>query len=432
MHGIQANNSILEEDNAGREREMKQMKAIGIDVLRLTFSWKRVATNSAFCSTQTVAQLEDHTNACYDWTLYDDVVTRAEKHGMTTLASIYQVPTWVLGVDDKYYVGATSADFDAVSARWAAFSKASATRYKKGSANGYIPYFTVGNEPNSGFFWHHSPNDRFAYSGTLAAKRYAQLYVAAARGIRDASPTAKIAPGPTGPKGSVAPVTFMNVTIPEMQRLGGTGLVDAWSHNPYPPSFRGPRTGKTKPPYLYIGNLNTLFKTLDKYSITKRKPVWATEFAYQTNPPDKTLGISFSAQATFLAEVYDLLAAQSRVHMGFWYVFRDNTIASDWQSGLQTSKGKKKESYSMYARPISRSVDSVKPGKSVRIWGASAVDPASARIMYSYDKRKWKRAPKEKALGNGTRAVVMKPSMTVYYRVTDAKGSGPMRAVKVR
>lgn len=249
---------------------------------------------------------------------------------------------------------------------------------------------------------------------------------------REASPTAKISAGPTGPQGSVAPITFMNIAIPEMQRLGGNGLLDAWSHNPYPPSVRGPRTGKTKPPYIYIGNLSALVKTLDSYSMTKRKPVWATEFAYQTNPPDKNLGISYSLQATFLAEVYDMLASTSRVQMGFWYVFRDNTLDSDWQSGLQNSKGKKKDSYSMYARPISRSTESVKPGKSVRIWGASAVDPRSARIMYSYDKRKWKRAPKEKALGNGTRAMVMSPSKTVYYRITDAKGSGPMRGVKVR
>lgn len=431
MHGIQANNSILEEDAAGREKEMRQMAGAGIDILRVTFSWKRVATGAA-CSTQTPTQLEDPANACYDWSLYDDVVTRAEKHKMQVLASVYQVPQWVLGSGDHYYVGATQADFDKVAERWAAFTKAAATRYSKGASNGFIRYWSIGNEPNSGFFWHEAPNDRFAFTNSVVPKRYAQLFVAAARGIRDVSPEAKIAAGPTGPKGTLAPVTFINATVAEMQKRGGAGLLDAWAHNPYPPGTRGPRTSKTKPPYLFINELPTLFRTLDRHAMTRRKPVWATEFAYQTNPPDRTLGVSYALQATFLAEVYDILATSGRVEMGFWYVFRDNTVKSDWQSGLLDSRSRKKESYAMYGRPISRSAESIRAGKSVRIWGASAIDPASARIMYSFNKRTWRRTPGERAMRNGTRQVTIRPSATVYYRIQDAKGAGPIRMVRVR
>lgn len=434
--GMQANNTLLVADPGKSEEAMDDLDDANVQVVRLTLSWNRVAGNAAACTSATASQLSNHNHACYDWTTYDALISSAERHGILVLASIYQVPQWVNGNSSPYYVGSSSRAFKRTSSLMAAFSSAAATRYKPGSTIGRVHYYTVGNEPNSAHFWRPM--------NSSAPQRFAYMYTQSAKAIRKADPRATIAAGPTGPKGSIPPASFIRQTVPHMAKYGARGYLDAWAHNPYPGSNRGPRYGTRGNGILRTHNLDELFRALDSQSLTKRKPVWATEFSYQTNPPDR-IGVSQATQATFLADIFDILHSNRRVQLAFWYVFRDNTTPTDWQSGIRDASGRNKSSYAMWNRPVSRTTvgrvdgrrqaviaDRVSRGATVRVWGASLAAPGTQSLQYSTDGQTFRRLPNGRNRGSGVSTGTVTAVRTFWVRVEDSRGTGPALRVTVR
>jgi hypothetical protein len=114
------------------------------------------------------------------------------------------------------------------------------------------------------------------------------------------------------------------------------------------------------------------------------------------------------------------------VQLVIWYVFRDNKVDMDWQSGIVYAKGKKKPSYTMYQRPISLSATSIKKGKIVTVWGASTRYKGTQRIEFSYNgKRGWKKLAKQtRDNRNGSVTARVRPATSVWFRVRDSKGPG--------
>jgi hypothetical protein len=427
--GVQSNNTALTGDPLTTEIALDDMSQLGVKILRITLSWNRVASGN--CAKQSYRALESDTNACYNWGYLDTLVTKARAHKITVLASIYEVPKYASGRNDIYFMGTSQRQFEKLVKYYAAFAKAAATHYKPGSPNGYIKYWTVLNEPNSATFW--KPHNK------TVPKRFAYAYSKVARAIRSVGRTFKIAPGPTGPKSTTKPADFIHVTQPWLKRYlaaspGPKSLMNGWAHNPYPKNKLAPRNRTAYAnPSIGINNLSVLFRTLDAAPVTRGLPVWATEFSYQTNPPDKRFGISLLNQATYLAEIYDILSTSGRVELGTWYVLHDPVGEPDWQSGFKTSKGVKKPAWAMYQRPISRSVTRVKKKGRVRIWGKSNVSSSTAQIQWSKNGRTgWVRVPRQHRKTDKTMYVNVGLTSARFFRVKDSKGVGPIRKVSVR
>ena len=64
------------------------------------------------------------------------------------------------------------------------------------------------------------------------------------------------------------------------------------------------------------------------------KPIWLTEYGYQSNPPDTFLGVPPKRQARLLSLAAMRAWRLPRVTMLFQYLYRDEAVLSRFQTGL--------------------------------------------------------------------------------------------------
>ena len=80
------------------------------------------------------------------------------------------------------------------------------------------------------------------------------------------------------------------------------------------------------------------------------KPVWITEYGYQTNPPDSVFGVSPAKQALYMKQAFGIARANPRIQLMLWFLLKDEPNLSGWQSGLMTVSGKHKPAYNAFRR----------------------------------------------------------------------------------
>jgi hypothetical protein len=112
----------------------------------------------------------------------------------------------------------------------------------------------------------------------------------------------------------------------------------------------------------------TLDRLIDetKSVFGSRTRIWLTELGYQTNPPDKILGVTWAKQARFVAEAQRRAYEASRVDVLVQYLVRDEPKLGAWQSGLETVAGKVKPSMSSFTLPLAQVSRS---GLATKVWG---------------------------------------------------------------
>jgi hypothetical protein len=163
------------------------------------------------------------------------------------------------------------------------------------------------------------------------------------------------------------------------------GLFDAtgWAHHPY--AFEAPprRHDPVRDDVVMadLGRLtHTLDAVLDRYGRLRELPIYLTEYGYQTNPPDHTVGVSWSRQAAYLAEGEYLAFRNPRVAaMSQFLLVDDGPLrrfpADDprywgaFQTGLVTYQGKRKTAYDAYKRPIYVGPRRARKGGRFRVFG---------------------------------------------------------------
>ena len=127
----------------------------------------------------------------------------------------------------------------------------------------------------------------------------------------------------------------------------GLRTFDAWAHHPYygNPSST-PATKKVGPRAVELGNIDKLIGQVTK--LYGRKPMWITEYGYQTRPPDQFFGVSWAKQAQYLQQAYDIARANPRIDLFTWFLLDDSADPDGWQSGLITVKGKHKPAFAVF------------------------------------------------------------------------------------
>jgi hypothetical protein len=105
------------------------------------------------------------------------------------------------------------------------------------------------------------------------------------------------------------------------------------------------------------------------------KPLWVTEFGYESNPPNTTAGTpSLATQARWLDESFYEFWREG-VSTVFWYLIRDQTgsFAINYFSGVYFHNGRAKPSLRAYRFPLV-----VMPnGRSGQVWG---IAPATGKV----------------------------------------------------
>jgi hypothetical protein len=296
----------------------------------------------------------------YDWSSYDRTVNYAAQYGIKVVFSILGTPPWANGGKGANVVPRNPLDLQR-------FAAAAATRYSgtyKAHDGRQLPpvrHWLAWNEPNNPAFLR--PQYRKVGKRYIAQSPidYAKICNAISRGVSVTSIGAsKVACGVTGPRGNNEPTSSRPALSPlaflrGMKKAGATGF-DAYAHHPYygkptekpttppPPAKRG-----APPTAVTLGNISVLIKEVTRLYGNKR--IWVTEYGYQTNPPDKSFGVSPALQARYLTQAYGIMKKNPRIDMMLWFLLRDEArLQEGWQSGLLTASGARKPAFAAFQR----------------------------------------------------------------------------------
>jgi len=292
----------------------------------------------------------------YEWGIYDRLVLYASQYKIKVIFSIVGTPKWANGGKGYNVPPTNSADLKR-------FAYTAARRYGGSYQNAegvYLPavrHWLAWNEPNNPIFLRTQFKKVAGKFVIQSARDYAKICNAVVTGVKSTLFRGNlVACGVTGPRGnnspkapraSVSPLAFLRA----MKTAGAKGF-DAYAHHPY---SGGASQEPTKSPPLIkgkpgtaveLGNIDVLITELTR--LYGRKPLWITEFAVQTNPPDRTFGVSNLLQARYLAQAFALARKHPRIDMMLWFLLRDEAFLDGWQSGFFTAGGKKKPSFNAF------------------------------------------------------------------------------------
>jgi hypothetical protein len=361
--GINDEASTLYGDPTTAFATLSTLKA---QVLRVNMYWG--GTKYAVANKKP-ADATDPGDPAYNWSLYDRLVRYATQYNIQVVFSILFTPSWANGGKARNVAptsGKTLQDFAyAAAVRYSGFytpptwqqdptNSASAEPLPK------VSMWTAWNEPNNPI-WLAPQYKRVGKTWRVeSARQYAKICNAVYAGIHsvlispERGPVAnQVACGVTGPKGNDAPAT-KRASVDPLTFLGqakkfGMKTFDVYAHHPYSdlgdeaPSFVPKGKFKRR---IQMGNINLLLSLITK--LYGPKHLWITEYGYQTNPPDKTFGVSYANQAKYMQQAFALARKNPRIDMMLWFLVRDEPSLGGWQSGLATVTGKKKPAWNTF------------------------------------------------------------------------------------
>jgi Cellulase (glycosyl hydrolase family 5) len=312
----------LEHGPGTLDQRLAKLDGLGVHVVRFTLRWDQIA------HTQPTVPA-DPSDAAYDWTSADPVLAGLRANGIEVVLQLVGTPGWANGGKASNYVPTSSATFGA-------FATAAAHKYP------WVRQWVIWNEPNQ-VRWLR-PTAPTIYTIRLLNPAYAAIH-AAIKG-------AKVAGGGTAPRGStggVSPVAWITGMHAAHARL------DAYAHNPYPldPKRETPLTGGcvycTTVTMATIGRLVTLVGR----DFPKAR-IWLTEYGYQSNPPDRLLGVSLALQARYIGEGAYAAYRAPKVDMLIHFLYRDEPDLARFQSGLVTLTNGIKPASAAFRLPLAQ------------------------------------------------------------------------------
>ena len=310
------------------------LQQLGVGVVRLSIHWNAVAP------TEPKRALSANDPA-YRWDTYDSVLSGLRERGITPVVTLLGTPGWANGGSNANVAPRSAASF-------ADFAYAAAKRYS------FVRDWTVWNEPNQRLGLS-IPSPRLYVTRLLNP-----AYVAIHRANRHALVAGGVT-APRGNRGGVGPLAWIRGMKAAHAKL------DAYAHHPYPsrPGTETPFRGACSScDTITMANLDRLLREVRRDF--GAKPVWLTEYGYQTNPPDRVLGVSPALQAAYIGQSALRAYQEPGVTMLINFLVRDEPDVGRFQSGLFTVTGKPKPAASAYPFPLAQVTRS---GSRVVVWG---------------------------------------------------------------
>jgi Glycosyl hydrolase catalytic core len=333
----------------------------------------------------------DPTDPAYEWEPYDAAVLTASNRGVRVLFTISGTPWWANGGRDQNVAPQNMQ-------RLRDFAYAAANRYSghfrraDGIVLPRVSLWTAWNEPNiplglkpqwrriGGRWVVQSARDYARICNAI----YDGIHLTLLRGEQVACgvTTARGNNAPRTRRPSVAPIGFLRAV-----KAAGLRNFDAYAHHPYSgdPKLR-PAAKPRNPRAVTLGNIQKLVKEVTK--LYGPKPIWITEYGYETSPPDRIFGVAWARQATYLREAYGIARRNPRIEMLLWFLARDEARPTGWQSGFVSAGGRRKPAFYTFQRlaraarkhqvAMTRSVRGAKP-RGLRDLLRGAVGPGGYR-----------------------------------------------------
>jgi hypothetical protein len=282
-------------------QRLATFKRLGVPLVRFTLHWNEIARRRPKDATSP-------RDRAYDWRRPDRVLRGLRRYGLTPVVTLLGTPAWANGGRSPNFAPARPS-------RFSAFARAAARRYP------WVHYWLIWNEPNKPLW----------LKPTRAAIYVQHLLNPAYKAIHGVLPHAQVGGGVTAPRGGlggVAPVTWLHGMAAAHAKF------DAYAHHPYPlrPNETPSSGGCKNCPSITMATLPKLLILVRRYF--GPKPVWLTEYGYQTNPPDTFLGVSPKRQATLLSLAAMRAWRLPRVAMLIQYLYRDEPQLTRFQTGL--------------------------------------------------------------------------------------------------
>jgi hypothetical protein len=325
------------------------LRQLRTDVIRVNLYW-----GGRFgVASERPANATNPRDAAYDWTLYDRTVHFAAQYRMRVVFSIYGTPGWANG-----FRGLNRAPRNFTDLR--NFSYAAARRYSgayRGPDGRILPavkMWLAWNEPNNPVLLFPQYVRRGGRWVPQAARDYARICNAIYGGIHATSVRGeRVGCGVTAPKGNNAPASARPSISPlvflRAAKAGGMRRFDVYAHHPYYlRKSESPTTPSRDGNAITLANIGKLIREVQR--LYGRKQLWITEYGYQTNPPDRALGVSYATQARWLRQAFTIARRHPRIDMMVWFLLKDDTSRNGWQSGLLTATGRRKPAFDAFRR----------------------------------------------------------------------------------
>jgi hypothetical protein len=325
------------------DARLDRLQAIGVRIVRFSLQWSQIAKDEPATAT-------DPADPAYDWSADDAVLNGLRDRGITVVAQLVSTPAWANGGRGVNYAPTSPVAFGE-------FASAAAQRYP------WIRRWVIWNEPNQ-VIWLR-PTTPAIYTTRLLNPAY--------KAIHAVIPGALVAGGATAPRGAtngVSPIAWIE------GMHAAHALLDAYAQNPYPlnPKRETPLTGGCDHcTTVTMATIGRLVRVVEKDFGKAR--IWLTEYGYQTNPPDKVLGVSPSLQARYLAEGAWQAWRTPRVDMLLHFLYRDEPNIDRFQSGLVTLRNGTKPALHAFELPLAQTG---RHGARVALWGQLRA-PAAGR-----------------------------------------------------
>jgi len=327
------------------DSRLERLDSLGVKTVRFTLVWSEIAKQKPTSGT-------DPSDEAYDWSAFDPVMDGLRAHHVTPLITLWGSPKWANGGEAPNALPKTTAFGD--------FAYAAAKHYP------WVRMWTVWNEPNTRVF--SVPVSPSLYVKNLLNPAYAALH--------RANGANKVAGGVTSPRqtaSGMSPTAFA-----EGMRAAHAKL-DAYAANPYP----GTRVETPfHDPCSWCKTLNMSRLPQIRALVTRlfgaSKQLWLTEYGYQTNPPDRILGVSYAKQAQYIGEAALRVWEQPGATVLIQFLVQDEPSIGGWQSGLYTKSGVAKPARAAFALPLAQMSRS---GSSTVLWGQ--VRPGSGARPYT-------------------------------------------------
>ena len=317
--------------------------ALNVGFMRFDLQWAHMAVNKP----KNPRNVED---PAYFWAASDNFVTQAAQHGLQdrVMFTLWSSPKWASSLK----ASGSTADMPKIDA-WRAFVHVVATRYSgkytPPGATTPLPRvvsFETWNEPNASF----ALRPQIVNGKAVSPGNYVKLLNALRSEVTKAvsfKPTfvAGALYKQGGPR-SVTPINFLRGMAAAKAKF------DVLSMHPYNNTPRlglkdGLDQSKTNPKFIGIGNFDT-FITLSNQIFGKKRPIWVTEFGWQTPSDGKNQYVAtFKQQSQFAYESLLRFKQLPQVERAAWFLIRDDPPENGvyYTTGLRNVDGTKKPSF---------------------------------------------------------------------------------------
>ncbi len=416
------------------------LRGLGVDRLRLTVLWAAIAP--APLARVRPAHFDASNPAAYPpvaWAPYDRIVRLARARGIGVAFNVTAPgPLWAMAAPAPNLKAANHYRPDPK--QFGAFVSAVGRRYSgayvvraAGVETGPLPrvnYWTIWNEANQPG-WLYPQWRAVAGRRVMNSPRLYRLYVDAAftalRRTGHVPATDTILIGELAPEGSEAtldaaaipPIPFIRAlycvdnagqplrgSAAALQHCPAGGGADAFvrahpglfeptgfAHHPYS-FFLAPDVQMSDRNFAPLADLSRVEAALDQaftaYGVSRKLPLYLTEYGYETNPPDPFRGVAPTRQSLYLNQAQYLAAQDPRVRSLAQFLLYDSApnpafkpsspgYWNTFQTGLLFQDGTHKPAFNAYRLPIFVPRPVASAGSSLLVWGMLRSAPNGTR-----------------------------------------------------